>query len=109
MKILCSCCEQWTNLPAGGDKGPHAHALCEHCNAPLAVDDYYRVCADCGQHYLTEYKTCPLCMSEGRRAEQASEEFAAAFGTGLSRRKSRKGEEYWQIFFDYEPPAAANG
>src|SRR5690348_7721307 len=101
MKILCSCCEQWTTLPAGGGTGPHAHAVCEQCSAPLAVDDYYRVCAQCGQYYLSEYQGCPFCLQEERVAEKAAEEFAKTVKTGLSKRTARKGEEYWQVYFDY--------
>ncbi len=106
MKIPCSCCQQWTTLPAGGGKGPHAHAICEQCSAPLAVDDYYRVCAQCGQYYLSEYESCPLCLEEDNVAEKAAEAFAQVVKTGLSKRTARKGEDYWQVYFDYEGPAA---
>lgn len=113
MKIVCSCCEHWTSLPTGAGDGPHAHALCEHCGAPLPVDDYYRVCADCGQRYLSEYGSCPLCMQEGKQAAQSVKQLAQAVTKGLSKRTARKGQEYWQVFFDYESQAptspASNG
>src|SRR6476469_9210662 len=101
MKIVCSCCEHWTSLPPGAGDGPHVHALCGHCAAPLPVDDYYRVCPDCGQRYLSEYDTCPLCLKEGKQAEQSVEQLASTLTTGLSKRTARKGQEYWQVFFDY--------
>src|SRR5689334_16128769 len=109
MKIVCSCCEHWTALPVGGGDGPHAHVVCEQCGAPLAVDDYYRMCSDCGQRYLSEYETCPLCRKEGKQAEQAVEQLARALTTGLSKRTARKGkgQEYWQVFFDYESQSSA--
>src|SRR5690349_11394993 len=99
MKLLCECCEQWTSLPADGGHGKRPFAPCEHCSAPLQVDDRYARCSHCNSFYLAAYGVCPLCAhAVATVAAEASQQYSPE----AQQRKSRDGHYYWQLYIDYQ-------
>src|SRR4051794_40120999 len=105
MKLLCDCCEQWTSLPADGGPGKRPYAPCEHCTAPLQVDDRYARCSHCNSFYLAAYGECPLCT---HAVATVLPEASQTFTTEAQQRKSRDGHYYWQLYLDYQlQPAEA--
>jgi DNA polymerase I-like protein with 3'-5' exonuclease and polymerase domains/intein/homing endonuclease len=102
MTIYCSCCGKWSSLPLDGGRGKKPRASCEHCTAPLPVDDRYDLCLSCGCFYLGDYDECPFCPYAALVTETSADSIQPAYFTEPRSRKARDGSYYWQLYIDYQ-------